>query len=98
MLLQYANGDTVEHFHQKLCFRIVGKNQFLSVCWVLLNFLNSLLMQREFQGADEAGNSHKALGVSFEVPINKVLVTMPSILCQSPGLSFLWQKRNSLCG
>lgn len=23
-------------------------------------------------GADEAGNSHKALGVSFEVPINKV--------------------------
>lgn len=49
-------------------------------------------------GADEAGNSHKALGVSFEVPINKVLVTVPSILCQSPGSSFLRQKRNSLCG
>lgn len=44
-------------------------------------------------GADEAGNSHQALGVSFEVPINKVLVTVPSILCQSPGSSFLRQKK-----
>lgn len=40
---------------------------------------------------DEADNSHKALGVSFEVPVNRMLVTLPSILCQSHDSSFLGQ-------
>lgn len=49
-------------------------------------------------GADEADNSHKSLGVSFEVPINTVLVTLPLILCQSCDSSFLVQRKNSLYG
>jgi hypothetical protein len=47
---------------------------------------------------DEAVNSHKALGVSFEVPVNTVLVTpLPSILCQNHDSSFLEPKRKANC-
>lgn len=40
---------------------------------------------------DETDNSPRALGVSFGVPINTVLLTLPSASCQSCAFSFLGQ-------